>query len=165
MGGYLQSVHYTDKQIGIFLDKLKSRGLIDNTVVVLYGDHCGVHKYYQDQLPETPGIESWMIDNHKQIPLIIYKIKLKGQEITTTGGEIDLMPTLSYLMGINKSEYVNTTMGRNLLNTKENYAIWTDGEYIGDPQSKSKENKAIQGLNVADEILRSDCFKTNINNK
>lgn len=163
MGGYLQSIHYTDKQIGIFLNELKSKGLLDNTVVVLYGDHCGIHKYYQDELATTPGIENWMIDNHKKIPLIIYQDKLKGQEIKTVGGEIDLMPTLSYLMGINKNQYVNTTMGRNLLNTNESYAIWSDGEWIGDPQGKSKENQAIKGLNIADEILRSDYFKTDTN--
>ncbi|SMC29120.1 Phosphoglycerol transferase MdoB [Clostridium acidisoli DSM 12555] len=160
LGGYLQSVHYTDKQIGIFLDKLRSSGDLKNTVVVLYGDHCGVHKYYQDEVPETKGVESWMIDNHKQIPLIIYNAALKKQEITTTGGEIDLMPTLLYLMGVDKKEYQNTAMGRNLLKTKESYAVWSNGQYIGKSDNKKQEQQAVDGLDIGDKLIRSDYFKT-----
>lgn len=165
LGGYLQSVHYTDKQIGIFLDKLRSSGLLENTVVVIYGDHCGIHKYYQNEVASTPGVENWMIDNHKQIPLIIYKDKLAKKEIKTTGGEIDLMPTLSYLMGINENQYINTTMGRNLLTTKKSYALWSDGKYIGKTVNKDEENEAIKGLNISDEIIRSDYFSTYPNYK
>ena len=106
-----------------------------------------------------------MIDNHKQIPLIIYKDKLAKKEIKTTGGEIDLMPTLSYLMGINENQYINTTMGRNLLTTKKSYALWSDGKYIGKTVNKDEENEAIKGLNISDEIIRSDYFSTYPNYK
>jgi phosphoglycerol transferase MdoB-like AlkP superfamily enzyme len=160
LGGYLQSVHYTDKQIGIFLDNLRRSGDLDNTVVVIYGDHCGIHKYYQDEVPTTKGVQDWMIDNHKQIPLIIYNNGLQKQEIKTTGGQIDLMPTLLYLMGIDSKEYENTAMGRNLLKTNESYAVWSDGQYVGKADSKKQEQDAIEGLDIGDELIRSDYFKT-----
>ncbi|KHD37112.1 phosphoglycerol transferase [Clostridium acetobutylicum] len=160
LGGYLQSVHYEDKQIGIFLDNLRKSGALDNTMVVIYGDHCGIHKYYQSDVETTKGAESWMIDNHKEVPLIVYNSSLKGKEITTTGGQIDLMPTILYLMGIDKNEYLNTAMGRNLLNTNESYAVWSNGEFIGNAKNKNDKDEAIKGLNIADKIISSDYFKS-----
>ena len=39
LGHYLKSVHYADKCLGEFFDALEKNGLLDNTVIVLYGDH------------------------------------------------------------------------------------------------------------------------------
>ncbi|URZ07863.1 LTA synthase family protein [Clostridium felsineum] len=163
LGGYLQSVHYEDKQIGIFLDNLKKNGTLDNTMVVIYGDHCGIHKYYQSDVETTKGAESWMIDNHKEVPLIIYNSSLTGKEIKTTGGQVDLMPTILYLLGIDKKEYINTAMGRNLLNTNESYAVWSNGEFVGNAKSKSDKDKAVKGLDIANKIIESDYFKSKPN--
>lgn len=38
-GHYLQAVHYTDQALGDFLDRLQKDGLLDRSVVVIYGDH------------------------------------------------------------------------------------------------------------------------------
>lgn len=159
LGGYLQCVHYEDEQLGILLDSLRKNDDLKNTAVVIYGDHCGVHKYYQDEVETTKGAESWMIDNHNEVPLIIYDSSLTGKEINTVGGEIDLMPTILYLMGVDKKEYVNTAMGRNLLNTKESYAVLPNGEFVGSVESESKKDEAINGLDIADKLIRSDYFK------
>lgn len=161
LGGYLQSVHYEDEQIGKFLDDLKKSGALDNTAVVIYGDHCGIHKYYQSDVENTKGAESFMIDNHKEVPLIIYDSdnSIKGKEIKTVGGQVDLMPTLLYLMGADKKEYINTAMGRNLLNTNASYAVWSDGEFIGSAKNEEEKNEAVEGLDIADKIIQSDYFK------
>jgi len=37
--GYLASVSYVDAQIGRLMEQLKNLGLLDNTIVVLWGDH------------------------------------------------------------------------------------------------------------------------------
>lgn len=39
MGNYLRSVHYADSAIGEFIDNLDKEGLLENTVLVIYGDH------------------------------------------------------------------------------------------------------------------------------
>ena len=36
LGGYFQSIYYADKQIGLFIDLLEEKGLMDNTIVVIY---------------------------------------------------------------------------------------------------------------------------------
>ena len=39
LGNYFKSVHYADSALGEFLDRLESEGILENTVIVLYGDH------------------------------------------------------------------------------------------------------------------------------
>lgn len=159
LGGYLQSAHYTDKQIGIFLDKLQKDGILDNSVVVIYGDHEGIHKYFPDIVKNFQPTESWWVDNNKKIPLIIYQNKMQGEEIKTIGGQVDLLPTVSYLMGIDEKDYANTAIGRNLLNTKKNFAVLSDGTYLGDAADEKSKAEAVKGLDMADIIIRSNYFK------
>lgn len=160
LGGYFQSIHYTDEQLGKFLKTLDEKGILDHTTIAIYGDHTGVHKYYNDEVKEVKPQESWWLDDSKRIPLIIYHKGQKGQEIKTIGGQIDLYPTLAYLMGIPEDQYKDTTFGRNLLNTQKSFAVLANGEFIGKSASQEEENKAIQGIDLADLILRSNYFKT-----
>lgn len=160
LGGYFQSVHYTDKQLGIFIDNLKNQGLLDNTVLVIYGDHCGVHKYYSDSLSSLSPSEDWWFDNHTQIPLIMYQDGLEnGEEIKIQGGQIDILPTISYLMGIDEKDYEDTAMGRNLLKTQKNYAVLTNRKFMGDADNEKYKDSAIEGLDLADMIIKSNYFK------
>ena len=39
LGNYMKSVHYADQQIGLLIELLDKEGLLDNTVIVIYGDH------------------------------------------------------------------------------------------------------------------------------
>lgn len=162
IGGYLQSVHYTDKQIGMFLNKLKKDGILKNTVVVIYGDHCGIHKYYQDDLNAMSAGEKWWKNKNKKIPFIIYNEGIKGKEISTIGGQIDLMPTIAYVMGIDKSKYADSAMGRNLLNTKKSFAVLSNGTYIGKSKTDKDKKKAIEGLMISDKIIRGNYFKNSV---
>lgn len=159
MGGYFQSIHYVDKHLGIFLDKLEKDGILDNSVVVIYGDHTGIHKYYDDEVSKMSSKESWWSDNNWRIPLIIYSKDLNGEEIKTIGGQIDLLPTLAYTMGIDEKKYENTALGRNLLKTKKNFAVLADGKYISDKANNQDEDAAIRGVELADKLIRSNYFK------
>lgn len=157
MGGYIQSIHYTDKQLGIFLDDLDKKGLLDNTLVVLYGDHTSIHKFYNDEVNKIPEKEPWWQNENKEIPLLIYYKGLKGETIDTIGGQIDLMPTLCYLLGAEKSKYENTVMGKNLLNTKYSYALLANGSVVGNLDNK--KNQAVKNsIGIADKIIRSNYF-------
>ena len=37
---YLAAIHYFDREFGKFIDGLKSSGLYDESVIILYGDHA-----------------------------------------------------------------------------------------------------------------------------
>jgi phosphoglycerol transferase MdoB-like AlkP superfamily enzyme len=159
MGGYFQSIHYVDKHLGILMDKLEKEGVLDNSVLVFYGDHTGIHKYYEDEVSKITPQENWWKGNNWRIPLIIYNKDLEGSEIKTIGGQIDLLPTVAYLMGINNKDYEETAMGRNLLNTKKNFTVLASGEYIGDKVNETDEQHALKGIELADKIIRSNYFK------
>lgn len=158
LGGYLQCIHYTDKQLGLFLEKLKEDGLLDNTVVAIYGDHEGVHRYFPEEIKELKTKQAWWMNNNKHLPLIIYNPNLQPQEIQTAGGQVDIMPTLLYLMGVDEKIYIETAMGRNLLKTNRNFAVLRDRTVVGNIDAKQKEH-ALQGLEMADLIIRGNYFK------
>lgn len=161
LGGYFQSIHYTDQQIGAFIDKLDKDGLLDNTAIALYGDHTGVHKFYDDEIKQLKNPESWWLEGHYQIPLIIYSKGMTGEEIKTTGGQIDILPTLASLMGVDRKEYEGTAMGRNLLNTNRNFAVLTSGQLVGSLPSDKDREDALLGVGIADQIIRSNYFGFN----
>lgn len=161
MGGYYECFHYTDAQIGNFIDGLDKKGLLDNTVVVIYGDHTSIHKYYSDEVSKMQPQESWW-NNGFRIPLIIYSKGMKGEVIPTNGGQIDLMPTLAYTLGIDKNIYQNTTMGRNLLNTNKSYAILSNGTIIGKENLNKQDIEHVdESFDIADKITRADYFNKN----
>jgi lipoteichoic acid synthase len=126
-GSYLKAMHYVDGAIGEFLDKLSKNGLLDKSVVVIYGDHEGVKKGDLNGIKESLKLntdDELAYLQMKEVPLIIHiPGDLNPQQISTTGGQIDLMPTLANLFGINLSYY----MGQDLINADRGMAVFRDG--------------------------------------
>lgn len=141
LGGYLQLVNYVDTCIGDLLDRLEKDGLLENTVIVVIGDHTGIHKYYEYSLEEWYDEYPWVnAEGNYTVPLIISCDDMKeSYRSEVIGGQIDVMPTLSYLMGRPESEYMNTAMGRNLLKTNRSYAVFRDGTIYGELTDEEKE--------------------------
>lgn len=162
MGGYLQCVNYTDKQIGQFLSNLNNCGKLNNTLVVIIGDHTGIHKYYNHDIQSLSNPESWFLyDGDPKIPLIMWsKDKNINKTFNTIGGQIDIMPTILYSLGIDSNEYENTALGRNLLNTNKSFAITTDNKIHGE-DTISLEEKQLQLdiLELSDKMIRANYFK------
>jgi lipoteichoic acid synthase len=160
LGDYFQSIRYTDTHIGKLIEGLDKDGILDNSVIVIYGDHAGVHKYYNDKLKTIEPKEQWWFEDSKRVPMIIYSKNLEGKQIDTIGGQVDIMPTAAYLMGVDEEDYINTAMGRNLLKTNRNYTILSNGVFIGEAKSEEEKQKAVEALEVSDKMLRSNYFKT-----
>lgn len=154
LGGYFQSIHYADEQIGLFLNLLEEKGLMKNTVVVIYGDHGGIHKYYQEDIDNATMSGEWWKDYQKQIPFIIYSKDMPNKKIETIGGHIDIMPTVAYLLG---AETGDTVMGRNLLNTNRNSTVIKGNEIKGSPSQEEKEY-LLNAYDIANYIIKNDYF-------
>ena len=158
LGDYFQSIHYTDTVLGSFLEELKKSGTLDNTVVAIYGDHTGVHKYYSDKVAQISPLEDWWSDNDMRIPLIIYNKDLEAKTFDVQAGQIDLMPTIAYMMGIDKSKYQDTTFGKVLVNTNKNYTILNNLTSRG-KCTPAEEKHMIDGIKLSDKMVQSDYFK------
>lgn len=145
MGNYLRSVHYADDAIGEFINELDEKGLLENTILVIYGDHDARLDYadfnmlynydpIQDKI-KTPNDEGYIEYNKynyeldRKVPLIIWtKDKKFNKEITTPMGMIDVLPTLGNMIGIH-SEY---QMGKDIFNIKnnDNMVTFIDGSFL-----------------------------------
>lgn len=160
MGGYFESVKYTDTQIGEFLKKLDSEGLLDNTVVVIEGDHTGVHKYYNSSIEKLSNKEDWYLDNgHHTVPFIIWsKDMTEGKTFDVKGGQVDIMPTLLYLLGVENEKYINTALGRNLLNTNKSFAALTNLDVVGDNLTEEEKEMYKNIMLLSDKMIRSNYF-------
>jgi hypothetical protein len=91
---YDGEIAFTDSHIGRLLEHLRQSGLYDKTVVVVTGDHgegFGEHGVklhgYHLYSPQT------------KVPLIVRVPGVAGRRSTTSGGHVDILPTLVNLAG------------------------------------------------------------------
>ncbi|MGB5824029.1 MAG: LTA synthase family protein, partial [Proteocatella sp.] len=145
---YLQSIHYTDNVLGEFYNQLEHDGLLDNSILILYGDHEGIHKYY----------ETTLSDNNYEVPFIIHVPGMKGFEVDKIGGQIDMMPTVAYLLGIENEKYASVVMGRNLFGKYSGSGILPTGKVIRETDDINHLKSAIK---IADMRIRGNYFKSN----
>lgn len=156
LGGYFESVHYTDKQIEMFFEKLKSSGLLNNTIIVLYGDHAGVHKYYNNDIKNIDFEGNWWKPFDNKIPLIIYGMNVKSKVITNAGGQVDIAPTVEYLLGVDENLYKSTYMGRVLINTNRNSTVIKGNEIIGNVKDEKEQKFLLNSYNIGEEIIKNN---------
>ena len=108
---YLQSVNYTDKAIGEFIDGLKADDLYNNSLIFIFGDH-GSFTNISSALGRNNMLHA--LDN-SQVPLIILNSGLKNQTVSEPASQIDIYPTIADLLGIDSPA---TIFGQDLITTK-----------------------------------------------
>lgn len=103
---YVNCANYTDKALKDFVEELKKSGILDKSMLVIYGDH---HAYTLNNKKNKESMERWLgrdvdFDDMMNIPLIIY---LPGYEKNikrnNIGSQVDLYPTILNLMGWDRS--------------------------------------------------------------
>ena len=165
LGAYFQSIRYADEAIKLFIESLEENGQLDNSVIMIYGDHGGVHKFYLDEIKDAPLEGDWWKADDKKIPFIIYNPSIKGEVISKAGGQSDFLPTISYLLGVDRNKFENTSMGRVLVNTNRDATILNNGDIVGTPKDEKEINHLNNIFNVADSIIEGNYFNTLKNNK
>ncbi len=165
LGGYFESIKYTDEQIGEFLKQLDKEGLLDDTAIVIEGDHTGVHKYYNSSIEKLSNKEDWYLDNgHHTMPFIIWSKDMnEGKTFNTIGGQIDIMPSLLYLMGVDNDKYIDTAIGRNLLNTNKSFAVLTNLEVVGENLTDKERELYKNIVDLSDKMIRANKATINKN--
>ncbi len=100
--GYRQEVEYLDSEIGRLTQTLQSLGLLENTVVVLVGDHGeGLGDYYGPNNEVYFGHIHYLRDVYLRIPLIVYDpaSRMASSRIADPVSLMDVAPTLLRKMG------------------------------------------------------------------
>lgn len=117
---YVNCARYTDNAIEEFFQKLDDNGILDKTIVVIYGDH---HAMTMNNKESVASLERWLerkvdYDTMMNIPLIIHIPNYKENLIRDNiGSQLDLYPTILNLMGWDMSKI--PTFGIDLLGNSE----------------------------------------------
>lgn len=123
-GNYLESVNYADYAFGLFIDKLKEKGLYEDTVILIYGDHNGLSMYDENMLDFLKQV--YLDINDIEIKLnytrVACGLKIPGIEklkITKPINKLDVKPTLTYLSGLQDG----VSLGMNIFANKDFVAL------------------------------------------
>ena len=146
LGRYLQSVHYADEALGELMEHLETNGLLENTVLMFYGDHDArlssseykrfynydykndktldesdpnykKYGYYEHELNRSVPFFFWSKNDNQKI----------NKTITNVMGAYDILPTLGNMFGF----YNKYALGSDIFNTNnDNTVIFPNGNYV-----------------------------------
>ena len=136
INGYFATANYLDTSIKAFFQYLKDTGIYENSIIVMYGDHYGISNSRNPSLAPLLGkdSETWSQYDNAMLQRVPYMVHIPGTDkgfiSSTFGGEIDGLPTLLHLMGIDTKNY--SLVGQDLLspNNQQIVAMRTAGSYI-----------------------------------
>ena len=136
--GYVQTAHYLDQALGEFIQYLKDTGLYNNSLIMMYGDHYGIsgnHKKASAQLLGQKTFDDFDNLQFQRVPLIFHMPGLKGGVNHTYGGEIDVLPTLLNLLGVNNENTIQ--FGNDLLSSANRQIVaQRNGDFVTPKYSK-----------------------------
>ncbi len=130
---YFQTVRYLDEAVKVFFEELKEKGLYENSIIVMYGDHYGISENHNKAMAmyldkeEITAYDSALLQS---VPLYIHiPGSGDGGEINKTAGQIDLRPTILHLLGIETSN--DMQLGADIFSEEhEDFVIFRDGRFV-----------------------------------
>ena len=147
LGNYFKSAHYADGAIGELVKRLDEEGLLDNTVLIIYGDHDArlprsdynrLYNYDKEtdsvlskDDPNYKEYDSYQYELGRKVPLIIWTKDMKGtdlnKEYTNVMSMYDVEPTLGNMFGYS-NEYA---LGHDIFDIKDqNIVVFPNGNWL-----------------------------------
>lgn len=143
IGNYLKSYNYADMALESFVEGMDREGLLDNAVILIYGDHhAKISKSDYEKIYNYDGANGSYLnyedDNFRSVnnvfqkelqrtPLIIWtKDQAINETKTIPMGMIDVMPTIENMFGV----YNKFHLGDDIMNLEKNRVIFPDSDWI-----------------------------------
>ena len=151
VGNYLQAVRLFDQSFGELLDRLKESGLLDRSIVAVFGDHQAfLYKYPELTsllgFPEESEYHRLLV--RKKVPFLVRLPHGKGAGVRkVAGGHLDISPTLLSLLGIKRG--ARMMLGTDLTSAGESLVIFRDGSFT---------NGEFYFVNHLGTIANCDCY-------
>lgn len=176
LGNYFKSAHYADQAIGELFQQLDENGLLDNTVVVIYGDHDArlsrsdydyMYNYdketdakYDKDDPRYKEYDSYQYELGRKVPFIIWTKDMAGtdlnMEVTDVMGMYDVMPTLGNMFGF----YNKYQLGHDIFNIKsDNIVVFPTGNWVTNKVYYNSQKEAylsLDGSAISEEEIRNN---------
>lgn len=177
---YIITVMEFDEALGVMMNDLETKGLLDNTTVVLFGDH---NAYYQQLSNYVKDIYDYDTDNYYtdlyKVPLMIYDKNLGHQVVDKFACTSDIVPTILDLFGIRY--YSNMYYGNSVFSDKESvlysraYGIFVGEGIVGQSMNsilyksdnvtqdyteyfKTEATKLVEKIKYCDQLFYQDYF-------
>lgn len=149
---YLASQIELDKALEELIKQLEENGELNNTVIAVVADHYP-YDIPLDHINELANPKKDEIIEINRSPFILWNSELTPKKITKVGGNMDVLPTILNLFGI---EYDSRLiMGRDLLSEQEGLVIFDDGSWISDKATfYAKQNKFIQKEEIKEDYIK-----------
>ena len=181
LGNYFKSVHYADAALGEFIEGLEEKGLLDNTVFILYGDHdarlprkdynrlYNYDKETDDILdkddPNYKEYDSYQYELGRKVPFIIWTKDMKGTKLNFENknvmGMYDVVPTLGNMLGF----YNKYALGNDIYNIKDkNIVVFPNGNWVTNKMYYNSQKEAYLPLSeepITEEEINENTEYTN----
>jgi phosphoglycerol transferase MdoB-like AlkP superfamily enzyme len=151
VGNYLKSINYADQAIEGLFQRLIDEGTLENTIVVIFGDHSGLYLDQKIDVQELLSLEDHPAEwaRIQKVPLIIaLPDKALQGSINKVGGQIDILPTLADILGLDHP----FLLGNSLLREKGNYAVKRDGSIYFEDFYFDNGRGVLFNIETLDEI-------------
>ena len=181
LGNYFKSLHYADAALGEFIQGLEEKGLLENTVFILYGDHdarlprndyerlYNYDKTTDDILdeddPNYKEYDSYQYELGRKVPFIIWTNNMKNTKLNFENknvmGMYDVVPTLGNMFGF----YNKYTLGHDIFDIKENnIVVFPTGNWVNNKIYYNSQKSAYLPLSeepITEEEINSNTEYTN----
>ncbi|WP_142827826.1 LTA synthase family protein [Planococcus soli] len=131
---YFQTSRYLDESIEVFFEELKEKGLYENSIIVMYGDHYGISENHNEAMSQYLGEEvtDFTSAELQKVPFFVHIPGYgEGHVNEEVGGQIDMRPTIMNLMGIDASKDIQ--FGGDLFSEEhEEFVPFRDGRFVTD---------------------------------
>lgn len=143
MGDYLKSANYADTALGDLMSDLEANGLLENTVIIIYGDHDAKIARKQFDLlynydpvsnsikdiedPTYINLDNYGYDLLKNTPLIMWTQEKKFKtKVNNVMGMYDVLPTIA-----NMFDFETTfELGYDIFSKNEKIVIFPNGNFL-----------------------------------
>ena len=129
---YFQTARYADEALEQFFAYLKESGLYDNSIIIMYGDHYGISQNHNEAMEQVLGKEVTPFVSKaelQRVPLFIRVPGVEGGVNHEYGGQIDILPTLLHLLGVETNNYMH--LGTDLLSPEHIELVpFRNGDFV-----------------------------------
>ncbi len=157
LSDYMSMANYTDYAIGEFINRLEQEGILENTMVIITGDHEGLADNREPLCQSAAGYG--LVSDQPFTPLIVLNAPT-GMRYEEVMGQIDIYPTILELAGLGGYEWKG--LGQSICDPdKKPYAVSAGYEVIGKTENRSEAeiNHMREAWDISDLIIRYDLLK------
>ena len=124
---YKSKLKILDNALGILLDGLEEKGILDDTVIVMYGDHYP-YGLSTDTINTVLDYDTNVDYENERVPFVIYNTDIDSKEFESYTSYINILPTVANLFDLDYDPRLY--MGSDLLSKDyESIVVFADGSW------------------------------------